>query len=246
MEGNPIIDLLMSHRSIRKFAATPVTREQVNAIVRAGQAASTSSNMQAYSVIAVEDPDKRKRLAELAGGQQYVESCGAFLVWCGDLNRLQHICSKQGKEVARTTENLLIATIDAALAAQNAVIAAESMGLGIVYIGGIRNNIAAVSELLALPELVYPVFGMCIGYPYQQPEIRPRLPLEAVLHTDAYDAGKHEACIAEYDKAYIDYMRSRTGGGRIAAWSEDMAERASRLLRLHMKPFLEEKGFARQ
>src|SRR5690606_31594133 len=91
-----------------------------------------------------------------------------------------------------TVENFIVATVDTALAAQNAVIAAESLGLGAVYIGGLRNNIEQVSELLRLPELVYPLFGMCLGVPAQSPMTRPRLPLDSILHTDTYQIERTE------------------------------------------------------
>ena len=178
---NPTIELIKRHRSIRKYKPDPLTAEQIAAIVSAAQMASTSSNVQAYSVIGVTDPAKKKRLAELSGNQAYVEQCPLFLVWCADLHRLKLACAKQHTEMMHgMMENFIIATVDTALAAQNAALAAESMGLGIVYIGGIRNNPQGVVECLSLPELVYPVFGMCVGYPDQEPEIRPRPQMDMV------------------------------------------------------------------
>jgi FMN reductase (NADPH) len=240
------LELLLKHRSIRKFTNQPVPENQFEAIIAAAQRASTSSNMQAYSVIRVQSPELRKALAELAGHQAYIFECAEFLVWCADLHRLQHTCGLYGKELARTTENFVIATVDASLAAQNAAVAAEAMGLGIVYIGGIRNQIEQVSELLKLPELVYPVFGMCIGYPEQAPDQRPRLPQTAVVHTDVYDEGKHNEEVASYDREYRSYILERSGGKRDTVWSREMSERASKPLRLQMKPFLKSKGFLQE
>lgn len=241
-----MLDLLMNHRSIRQFTDQKVERAQLEAIIRAAQSASTSSNMQAYSVIHAASPELKQQLAVLAGNQAYVEKCGAFLVWCADLQRLEQVCLSRQRTLARTTENMIIATVDAALAAQNAAIAAESMGMGIVYIGGIRNQVEEVAKLLKLPELVCPLFGMCIGYPDQQPDKRPRLPLEGVLHTDQYDAGRQSEAVQTYDQAYRDYMLARSGGRRDTIWSDEMAERASRKLRLHMREFLEKQGFAQE
>lgn len=243
---NETIRLMLNHRSIRKFKPEPVSDEQFATIIRAAQMASSSSNMQAYSVIRVSDPAKRKRLAEAAGGQIYVEQCPLFLVWCADLHRLRTASAMHGTvndDAFSTTENWIVATVDAALAAQNAALAAESMGLGIVYIGGIRNQLAAVSELLELPPYVYPVFGMCIGFPDEEPILRPRLPQEAIVHENRYDSGACEETIRRYDADMRAYMLERTGGKRSSAWSEDMAAKLAQPNRLYLKGYLEKQRF---
>lgn len=243
---NPTIELLLKHRSIRKFKNEPVTDEQFAAIIRAAQSASTSSNMQAYSVIRVNDPVKKKRLAEAAGGQPYVEENPLLLVWCADLYRLRMARGMHGdinEEALATTENLLVATVDAALAAQNAAVAAESLGLGIVYIGGIRNQPEIVTELLELPLHVYPVFGMCIGIPDQQPMPRPRLPQEAIVHADRYDPAAYPDALSRYDAEMKAYMLERTGGKRDHAWTEDMAAKLAQPNRAYMKAYLAKQRF---
>lgn len=246
---NETISLLMNHRSIRKYKSEQVTEEQLNTIIKAGQMASSSSSVQAYSVIAVSDPEQKRALSILAGNQAYIEQCPVFLVWCADLYRLQKVSESQlGDQptCVDSTENLIVATADAALAAQNAAVAAESMGLGIVYIGGVRNQIAEFSEQLNLPELVYPVFGMCVGYPDQDPGIRPRLPLESVLHHGAYDAQRTVEEVKNYDNTYTEYMRARSGDKPVASWSQFMAKRLAEPVRLHMKDFLQGKGFMKR
>lgn len=243
---NEVLSLLNRHASIRKFKADPVSDEQLSAIIGAAQMASTSSNVQAYSVIAVTEPKLKSELGELAGKQSYVAECPVFLVWCADLYRLreaarQHLGGAASYE--DSAENFIVATVDAALAAQNAAVAAESLGLGIVYIGGIRNEIAAVSERLGLPELVYPLFGMCLGYPDQEPGLRPRLPQPAVLHHNRYDAEEAVRQVEAYDKISSEYLSKRTGGTNSATWSAIMAKRLSEPIRLHMQEFLKSKGF---
>ncbi|WP_068613779.1 oxygen-insensitive NADPH nitroreductase [Paenibacillus tuaregi] len=243
---NETISLLKRHRSIRKYKDKPLSKEMVEQIISAGQAASSSSNVQAFSVIAVTDTERKRVLSELAGNQAYIRECPVFLVWCADLHRLKYTAEKHRPDQQSyedVTENFIIATVDTALAAQNAAVAAESLGLGIVYIGGVRNKIAEVSELLGLPDLVYPVFGMCLGYPDQEPGLRPRLPVSAVLHWDGYDAGKTAEQVGIYDETMIRYLRERTGGQKDTAWSELMAEKMTQPLRLHMREFLQKKGF---
>ncbi|RTE09258.1 oxygen-insensitive NADPH nitroreductase [Paenibacillus whitsoniae] len=238
---NEVIDLLLRHRSIRKFTSEPVTAEQRTAILRAAQAASTSSNMQAYSVIHVTNQALKNQLAELAGGQAYVSECPLFLVWCADLHRFAAAAGRHtDAPITGNAEHFIIATVDAALAAQNAAVAAESLGLGAVYIGGLRNKPAEVSELLGLPQLVYPVFGMCIGMPDQEPLLRPRLPLEAVYHENRYT--DNPVAIDVYDETIRDYMDRRTGGKADTTWSKEMAAKTQRP-RKHMKAFLQGQGF---
>lgn len=251
---NDVIQLLMSHRSIRKFTDEPIPDATLHAIIRAAQMASTSSNVQAYSVITVQDQALREQMMKLSGDQQYVAECPVFLVWCADLYRLSKASGQQaGSEPTEaeayytdTVENFIVATVDTALAAQNAVIAAESLGLGAVYIGGLRNNIEQVSELLRLPELVYPLFGMCLGVPAQSPMTRPRLPLDSILHTDTYQIERTEPGIESYDRVYAQYMHERSQGKVSTTWSSQMRKRLQEPIRLHMKSFLESKGFIKR
>ncbi len=246
---NETISLLMNHRSVRSFKDTQISDDQLASIISAGQMASTSSNVQAYSVIAITEPELRGKLAVLAGNQAYVEQCSVFLVWCADLYRLQQVTAPHlGDQPSYedTMENFIVATTDVALAAQNTAIAAESLGLGIVYICGIRNRIAEVSELLELPELVYPVFGMCVGYPDQENGLRPRLPMEAVLHKNSYNKEQSIEQAGKYDVTTKQYMLERTEGKKDNPWSEIMATRLSQPHRLHMKEFLDSKGFMKK
>ncbi|ETT42326.1 oxygen-insensitive NADPH nitroreductase [Paenibacillus sp. FSL H7-689] len=246
---NETIDLMMKHRSVRKFKPDPVSDEQLAAIVSAGQMASSSSSVQAYTVIAVTDLEQKAKLAELAGNQAYVNECPVFLVWCADLYRLsdaaiRHLPEKES--YADSTENFMVATIDAALASQNAALAAESLGFGIVYIGGLRTRIEEVAELLELPEGVYPVYGMCIGVADQETGIRPRLPLNAVLHRNRYNAEQSIKGVDQYDVTTTAYMKARTNGERTTPWSELMAKRLTEPTRLQVRPFLEGKGFLKR
>ncbi|MFT5654044.1 MAG: nitroreductase, partial [Psychromonas sp.] len=165
-----VTHLLQSHRSIRTFKDIPIEQSIVEELIRSGQAAATSSFIQACTVIQVSPGAKRETLAALAGNQSYVDKAPVFLVFCADMHRHQLACEMHKVPInSGYTEQLLTASIDCALFAQNVVIGAEALGLGICYIGGLRNDIAAVSSLLALPDLVFPVFGICLGYPNQDP-----------------------------------------------------------------------------
>ncbi|GAA3410947.1 oxygen-insensitive NADPH nitroreductase [Paenibacillus hodogayensis] len=241
---NDIVDLLQRHRSIRQFKQEPVSEEALEAIVRSAQMASTSSNVQAYSVIAVTRAETKRALSVLAGNQRSVAECPVLLVWCADLRRNRLACEREGVEmVSDTMENFIVATVDTALAAQNAAIAAESLGLGIVYVGGLRNDLREVTRLLDVPELVYPVFGMCVGYPDHESSVRPRLPVRAVLHRESYDRAGQQEALEEYDQTTRDYYLERTKGKRATTWSQDMGEKFKRPARDYMRTYLEEQGF---
>jgi len=241
---NEVTRLLKAHRSVRKFTEDEIPQPVLEELISCGQAAATSSFIQACTVIQIEDKSKREQLAEFAGNQSYVASAARFIVFCADMKRLQLACEMHQAEMrSGFTEQFITATVDCALFAQNVITAAESLGIAGVYIGGIRNQIQAVTDLLELPELVYPVFGMCLGYPAQDPEVKPRLPLSVVLKKDRYDDSQDESTIAEYDALVRDYYRSRTGGNKDTAWSEQISEMLVKEARPHMLGFLKSRGY---
>lgn len=241
---NPMIQLLRSHRSIRKFTDEPVDDGMIHEIVRCGQAAATSSNLQATTVIRVRKAETRREIARIAGDQKYVTTAGAFLVFCADLNRARLACEMQGGDfVTGMTEHFIIATVDVALFAQNCAIAAESSGLGICYIGGIRNDPGRVSVFLDLPVQVYPVFGFCLGYPAQNPEVKPRLPLSVVLKEERYRKSDDKADILVYDDKLRNYYKTRTGGTKDSCWTQEMMALVGKESRPHMRGFLKSRGF---
>jgi len=241
---NEVIKLLQSHRSVRKFTDQPIPQEVLDELIKCGQAASTSSFIQACTVIQVEDRDKREQLVELAGNQPYIASAARFLVYCADMNRHKIACDMHDADmISGYTEQFITATVDCSLFAQNVITAAQSLGIEGLYIGGIRNNIQAVTDLLELPHLVYPVFGMCLGYPAQNPEVKPRLPLSVVLKKDKYQDAADAQTIEEYDELVREYYRTRTGGNKDTAWSEQISEMLVKEARPHIKAFLESRGY---
>ena len=207
---NPVLPVLLSHRSVRAYRDKPVPDGLLETIVAAGQSASTSSNLQLWSVVAIEDKARKERLSELCGGQKHIRDCPLFLVWLADGSRIARAAELQGvkAEGLDYVEAVMLAVVDAALAAQNAVVAMESQGLGIVYIGGIRNNMDKVAEELKLPPYVFPCFGMCVGWPSESvtAKVKPRLPQPAVLHRETYTVAQEAAPIAAYDATLTDFQ----------------------------------------
>lgn len=232
---NPILDQLVNHRSVRAFSDKPLPEGTLEALIAAAQSAATSSNLQVWSVIAVQDPSRKARLAELAGNQAYIRQAPLFLVWLADLSRVSRVAERAGVELEALPyiESLLLGTIDASLAAQNAVVALESMGLGSVYIGAIRNDIKGVAKELELPPQVYPVFGMCVGYPdAERPaQVKPRLPQAAVLHHERYSVESEVSSVAQYDQRLGAFYQQE--GMKAAGWSEQVVNRLRSISSLH-------------
>ena len=197
------IALLMSHRSIRGYRSDALPDGTLETLIAAAQSAATSSNLQTWSVIAVTDPAKKAAIAKIANTQKHIEQCPLFLAWVADVSRNQRLGAEEGVEleVMPYLETFLVAAIDAALAAQNAVVAAESLGLSTVYIGAMRNNVQEVGKILGLPQGAMGVFGLCIGYaaPGVANEVKPRLPQDAILYRDTYGNPEEPKLRAGYD-----------------------------------------------
>lgn len=241
---NPTIELLRSHRSIRRFKKTKVDDELVGMIVETAQCAATSNHVQAYTVIQVNDKKVRQEIAELSGPQAWVEQAPVFLVFCADLTRLETACSMHASKMARGfAEQFVVATVDVALLAQNAMITAESLGLGGVYIGGIRNDPRKMCDLLHIPENAFPIFGMCLGYPDHTPPLKPRLPTETILKTDRYDRKNEDGFLNAYDRITNAYYQTRDSNLKDQTWTGQIADFMSQKIRPHMKSFLQEQGF---
>ncbi len=238
---NEVVELLMSHRSIRRFADQAIPEEHVAACVRAGQMASTSSAVQAYSCIRVKDPGRRRALADLAGPQEKVALAPEFFVICGDARRHRLLCERAGVEYEQRMEGFLISVIDATLFAQNMVVAFESLGYGICYIGGIRNDLPGVGRVLQLPQGVYPLYGLCVGVPEEDPAPRPRLPMETVLFDDTYPSDEDVlGSIDRFDAAYREYLGKR--GATAMGWGESMIEKMGHASRVSVGPYYREQG----
>jgi len=244
---NFVMKTMLSHRSIRKFTDKAIETETLEQLVQCGQAAASSSFIQACSIIRVTDKDYRRQIATAAGGQQWINEAAEFLIYCADLKRVELACVQhEAGELEGHTEHFITATVDVALVAQNILLAAESLGLGGVFIGGIRNDPQLVSDLLGLPDQVYPVFGMCLGWPAIDPDVKPRFPVNTVLHQNHYQADKVQENVASYDKEMQAYYQSRSGKTRISDWSTQTADAVQLKQRPHMLSFLNKRGLLKK
>ncbi|UNM96392.1 NADPH-dependent oxidoreductase [Ignatzschineria rhizosphaerae] len=243
---NTIDKLIKSHRSVRRYQQeNNIDEEVILDMIRVAQHASSSHFVQAYSIIMVSDQELKERLSSLSSNS-HVATCNKFLLFCADLERLNIACNMHGKVIeSQSAENLLVATIDTALVAQNFSLIAESRGYGICFIGGMRNEPILISELLKLPKKVFPLFGMAIGIPDEQNEVKPRLPIESIVHKDFYDSSQYEAILKFYDQQMKVYYQSRSENKKDIGWSEPMSDYMSHKNRMDMMKHLNEKGFNR-
>lgn len=234
-DTNAVLDQLLRHKSVRAYLPRALPPGTLEAIVAAAQSASTSSNLQAWSLVAIEDPARKARLSALAANQAHVREAPLFLVWLADLARLDRTARSMGEiaEGLSFLEALLVGVIDAALAAQNAVVALESLGLATVFIGAIRNRPEDVAAELGLPPGVFPVFGMCVGYedPARPASVKPRLAQGAVLHREQYGLDTQLPLIRDYDAVMERFWASQ--GMQQPAWSRTVVNRVKTPASLH-------------
>ncbi|MEN9316567.1 MAG: hypothetical protein RIS35_2960 [Pseudomonadota bacterium] len=227
----PILANLLAHRTVRAYDARPVEEAHLRWIVQAAQSAATSSNLQAWSVVAVSDPERKARLADLAGGQAHIRQAPLLLVWIADLSRLDRNATRLGMTPGANDylEMFLVAAIDAALAAQNATLAAEALGLGTCYIGAMRNRPEDVAAELGLPAHAFAVFGMTLGWAdAERPaSIKPRLPVDEVLHRETYRSNEdaERETVTAYDATMQAFQRSQSMPE--IAWSKQSSQRVA-------------------
>lgn len=213
------IKLMKAHTSVRRFKNQEIPQADLNEILTAAQMASSWKNFQSYSVILVRSQEKKEALYELVP-QEAIRQSAAFLLFVGDLNRAEKGASLHTDTFQpQGVEGLLITSVDAALAGQNALLAAESLGYGGVIIGLVRYKSEEVAALFNLPDYTYPVFGIALGVPNQQHDVKPRLPLSQVVFEEEYQEQPVEA-ILDYDQVQADYAGARA----TTSWSQRLAE----------------------
>jgi nitroreductase len=198
---NPVIDLMARHVSVRDYdPARPLPAGLATVLAAAAQSAPTSSNLQTWSAVAVADADRRRRLAELAG-QDFLAEAPLFLVFCADILRVTRAMARRGYPWnGPQLDLLLVATNDAAIACQNAALAAEALGLGCCMVGNVRNRPRDVADLLELPRGVFAAVGLTVGWAARRNDVKPRLPLSVVLHEERYAAEGLDEGIDRYDR----------------------------------------------
>lgn len=248
---NDTLEVLLSHRSVRAFLPDALPAGTLETLVTAASSASSSSNLQVWSVVAVEAPERKARLAALAGGQAHIAEAPLFLVWLVDLHRLTALAEERGGEHGALSylETFLLGAVDTSLAAQNAVTALESLGLGAVYIGGIRNRPAEVAAELGLPPRVFPLVGLAVGRPdpARPTGVKPRLPQAAVLFRERYAWGDEQRqAVDSYNTQLRAFQREQ--GMVEQDWTRQAGNRTKNAAAMHgrdrLRTILNGLGFA--
>lgn len=239
-----VFDSLSRHRSVRKYKDSEVKKEDLDMILSAAQYAPSSINGQQWSIVVIKDKEKKKKLAELTGGQEWIDLAPVFLVFVADYNRASIAAAKQDKDliITESVESVMVACVDVGLAMQNSINAAESLGYGIVPIGAVRKEPEEVIDLLGLPKYVFPVAGLCIGVPDEEQSQKPRLPQGAVVHYESYN-NDLERYIDSYDETIKQYMKKRTQNASSRTWSEGIMKSYNRVYYPKVYQALKNQGF---
>lgn len=244
---NDVINLQLNHKSIRKFKQKPIPQDVIDTLIDVARHTATSNFMQSYSIVCLTSKEKKEKLAKICN-QPYVAEASHVFIFVADQFRNKHIATENNQEtsVLNNMDRYMVAMTDAVLAAQNVNLAAESLGLGTVFLGSILNDNKATSDLLNLPELTFAVLGLAIGYKDQEPQLKPRLPKEMMFFEEAYQTfDNYNERLKEYDDLVTTYYDLRDANNRIDSFTNQITTGMNRKpeKRLNIKKDLENKGF---
>ncbi|NKB56641.1 MAG: oxygen-insensitive NADPH nitroreductase [Alphaproteobacteria bacterium] len=238
------IELLQNRVSTRKYSDEPVPDEMVETILRAAYRSPTSSNIQSYTTIVVRNPETKQKLSVSTGNQKHVADTPVFLAFCADMTRIDYALMKHQHNLNNNNmETGLVTSIDATLVGMSAYLVAESLGLRGLMIGGVRNNAVEIAEILGLPNRVYCVFGMCLGWPAEQPSQKPRMDIGATIHYERYDADATLASLDTYDSALAEHYEAIGKATTPDSWTHDMDKKFHPPLRDSLREQLKKQGF---
>ena len=244
---------ILTHRTHRRFSPEPVPDSLLRVLLAAAFSAPAKSDLQQGAVVVVRDPAKRAAIAELIPSMAWIGTCPVFMVFLGDSRRIRRICEMRGKPFANDhLDAFLNAAVDSGLVLMNFIRAAEAVGLGCCPISVVRNHIDEISALLDLPDHVFPLAGMCTGYPAGPGYISLRLPASVTVHVDSYDDSALDAEVDAYDRRRDARYRipaekqrhtESWGTAEFYGWSEDKARQVSRTEREQLASHLRRKSF---
>ena len=256
LPGEPALARILERRSHRRYRNEPVDETLVETLFACALSASSKSDLQQASIVRVRCTESRAEIANWLPTMPWVGEAPLFLVFCGDNLRLRQAAALRGKPFPDDNNNVdmfMNAAVDAALAMQTFTLAAEAAGLGCCPISEVRTHIDRLTELLALPAGVFPVAGLCVGWPEREGYVSMRLPTVLAVHEDAYDATGIEEEIDAYDRRRDARYRipterqrevERFGVAEFYGWSEDKARQYSRPARPGFRDYLRRQGFA--
>ncbi len=246
------IAALLDRRVIRKYSSAAISETTMALLLSAAQSAPTKSNLQQYSIVVVRNPSVRNQIADLVPSMPWMKTAPVIVVFLGDVRRIRRLAEMRGHTYQNNNaDTFMNAAVDAALAMQCFITAADHLGLGTCPISYVRNRIDDLAEILALPDGVFPIAGLCLGYPDAAGYLSMRLPQKIVVHRDHYDDSELEDDIADYDnRAHDRFALSPTkqrhtdkyGVLEKCTWSENAARQLSLPERAGFADFLKRKA----
>jgi nitroreductase len=253
IDANDTITNILSRRSHRSFTQDPVSADMLDTLFATAFSAPSKSDLQQACVIRVEDKAKQRRIAELSPSTGWIAHAPVFLVWCGDSRRIRKLSDWRGHDFANDhLDAFMNAAVDAGICMQTFIVAAESLGLGCCPISEVRNQIQALSDELELPQHVFPVAGLCVGWPQAKPGLSMRLPMSATVKTNVYNDDHLLDDVAEYDsrREAIDNTPSdqqraveKFGVSPDYGWSENRTRQYAEPAREDFGRFIRKQGF---
>lgn len=242
----PTVSELLARRCIRRYTEEPVPDALLDTLLACAQSAPTKSNLQQYAIIVTTDHDRRMKLADLNPDTGHMKYCPVFLTFCADIRRVQRLADKHGLDYASNNmDTFLNATVDAALAMQCFITAAEASGLGCAPISQVRNRMADFCEVLELPPGVFPIAGLTLGWPAWEGRMNPRLPPGLVIHRERYDDSDFDAEVDAYDarRQESNPAPPDPDSGEVRVWSQGVARQLSKEERGGFRDFLLGHGY---
>lgn len=240
----PISQVQQNHKSIRSFTNKAIPEDILQDIVNSAHRAPTSSNLQALSIIKIQSSRTKEKLAELTGGQPWLANCHTFFAIAIDYHKT-HIATMHanGEQlIHNTTEGIISGSLDSGIALANMMTCAQAHGLSVVPIGGVRNNITAISKLLHLPEKCAVLVGLCLGYSQKEGTLKPRLPQSVFLHNETYDQTQLQNAIKDYDTTLENFWKNSNRKNGLK-WSESLKENQTKFAKRHILEDLKSVGF---
>ena len=246
------VKALLNRRVIRKYKTSPISEQTMALLLSAAQSAPTKSNLQQYSIVIIRDPEVRNTVAELVPSMPWVRNAPIIAIFLGDVRRIRKLAEIRGHTYQNNNaDTFMNAAVDAALAMQCFITAADHLGLGTCPISYVRNRIDDLAEILDLPDGVFPISGLCVGYPDDAGYVSMRLPQKVVVHQDLYNDDDLETDVKDYDDRNHERFAltptkqrhtDKYGVLEKCTWSENVARQLSLPERAGFADYLKRKG----
>ena len=246
------VQALLNRRVIRKYKSNPINEQTMALLLSAAQSAPTKSNLQQYSIVIIRDPEVRNAVSELVPSMPWVRNAPVIAIFLGDVRRIRRLAEIRGHTYQNNNaDTFMNAAVDAALAMQCFITAADYLGLGTCPISYVRNRIDEGAEILDLPDGVFPISGLCVGYPDDAGYVSMRLPQKVVVHQDLYNDDDLETDVKDYDDRNHERFAltptkqrhtDKYGVLEKCTWSENVARQLSLPERAGFADYLKRKG----